>query len=435
MKTASSEELANNILADVGESVTTLSMKKAQSLKVQTNSGNTGNKTSDSSGKLREIEMCDDKLADFLIQKSILENQLSALEREITMVTSRRDTLRSEYVSLSSQHLDKISQLSAGKAEAERTEMLDTNVRAVTATYSTLDRNVAIIEEELSAILRSSEAHSPLPVGAPASSMVIPDLSVKRALKQQAFHVYVSSEVACIGALVTRIEDLKSKQQLKSREIVEYQRIGIEALVQDLQKDLDKLGADHAEDVAAVRALQECLVECIKASMTPADLAAADKEGSASVWTPARLLVGGLQRVLTGAELQTHPLLMKFGVQAVSSDSKLSAATTEPTSPITESAKKSKKALVAEASSPARPVAVWGSKSAAVPSASVSVSVKEEDKNDKIDKQSDTTTATSANLDEDAAAKGEAPLPKRSARAVRNKAVDKTSDSPLSPEN
>jgi hypothetical protein len=358
IKTISLEQLANNILADVGESTTTLSMKKSQSAAAQSDVTTDGNNSS--SGKLREIKLCDDKLSDFLIQKSNLENQMSALERDITLVTTRRDVLRNEYVSLSSQHVDKMSRMAASKAEAERTAQLDASVRAVTSTYSMLDRNVRDIEEELSAIINaSSRSEQTAPPPSSSSSAAGVDLSAKKAVSQKAFTSYVSAEVSCIEALTARVVDLRSKQVLKSREIVEYQRIGIDALVQQLDTDLSKQQADCAEDMATIRALQECLVEAVKGALTPADLLAADREGAASPWTPARLLVGRARGVLAGATLPLHPVLAKFALAmpAVGTSSKGAAA--PQAAPV--SGKKSSTPSTPSTPSKA-PVAAWGVK-------------------------------------------------------------------------
>lgn len=256
-KTISAEELANEILADVGESTTTLSMKKSQAAAAQSALLSTGSSVSQSASKLNEIKICDDKISDFLIQKSALEHQLNALEREISIVTSRRDVLRNEYVSVSSQQHDKMSRLAAAKAESERTELLDATVRSVTATYSSLDRSIRGIEDELSAIALSCNSSGTYISSAVKTDNSQTDVSTSR----EAFATYVFSEVACIVALTGRVADLRNKQVQKNKEILEYERIGIPALVEELRKDQDKLSSDTVEDVKTIRALQVSILK------------------------------------------------------------------------------------------------------------------------------------------------------------------------------
>jgi hypothetical protein len=228
VRTITAEELANDILADVGESVTTLSMKKTQAATVQSDLLTVGNNHAGSSSKLNEIKVCDEKLSDFLIKKSDLEHQLAALERDMMLVTTRRDVLRSEYVAVSSQAHDKMSRLATAKAETERTDLLDVTVRSVTSSYATLDRNVRGIEEEICAILLADGGNAHGAMSAKADALDLSDISNKVALSRQAFCTYVNSEVACIESLTGRVVDLRNKQLQKNREISEYERIGIQ---------------------------------------------------------------------------------------------------------------------------------------------------------------------------------------------------------------
>lgn len=204
-------------------------MKKAQAAAAQSDLLTVGNDNTGTVSKLNEIKVCDEKLSEFLIQKSNLENQLAALEREIVLVTTRRDILRNEYVKVSSQAHEKMSRLSATKAEAERTEMLGAAVRGLTSTFSLLDRNVRDIEEELCAIMLSQNNSAEVN-GSPDLDRDLSDISSVVAAKRDAFYDYVSSEVACIESLKGRVVDLRNKQLQKNREILEYERIGIQVL-------------------------------------------------------------------------------------------------------------------------------------------------------------------------------------------------------------
>lgn len=233
IKCATPDQLANDILAEVGESTTTLSMKKTEAATAQSDLMKVGDKNQ-SAAKLNDIKLCDEKLSEYLIQKSQLELQLAAIERDMALVTSRRDALRNEYVTVSSNNIDKMSRLAAAKSESERTDMLDTTVRSVTSSYAALDRNIRDIEEELTAIMQANGADGDDVKGARSGAAEALDVSEKRSQTLQAFNSYVSSEVACIDALISRIVDLRSKQVLKNREILEYQRIGIEVCMRSI---------------------------------------------------------------------------------------------------------------------------------------------------------------------------------------------------------
>ena len=380
-KVMSSEDLANTILSDIGETSVSLSIKKSQLDNQRSDTGK-----SSASVKLQEIKVCDEALSELLTEKSIVENKLSEIEKQITAVTTKRDILRKDYVSISSDQMDKMTKIAAARNDVSRAEILDSNVSSVTSSFRCLDSNVKEIEEELFAFL-----------GAPGSnhgdalsleSLVSNSLDTKKLSLQvtEAFNNYVSAECGCIEALVNRVLDLRSKQTSKNREIVEYQRIGIEALVTELQKDLEKLESDCSEDINAIRGLQECLVEVIKSTLTPADLIAADKLRSASTWATSRSIVGALNGFMTSSEVPIHTILIKFGhvsltVSPKAQDSPLAVQTKEE-----------------------KPIgSAWGEKEAIDNSSFMK------------DKQIKDVPSTGTPKDS-----ADAPLPKRSARSLRN---------------